>query len=320
MSPRRTLITGASGFIGRRLLACLTSGVRVVAISRAKTPADFRGVAWEHRDLAKREDWTACLLRWRPRILIHLARPTGARLTPEECYDGILRMTQGMIDGFAAHVPERLVCIGSADEYGRAPAPQMESGPTHPTNAYGRAKLEATRLVLEAGDKFGVETIVLRPFLVYGPGQAGPMLIPSCIEALLAGRAFRMSLGEQRRDPVYVEDVVRGIRLAAFGRRRGALARSRVFNICTGESVSIIELARTIRRLVGRGNLEVGAIPYRPEDPMELVGNPGAMKTEFGFKAKVSWNEGLRRTVREAARASPFGHPTGSAAPGSRPP
>lgn len=252
--------------------------------------------------------------------MIHLARPREARLSPEECYDGILRMTRGMIDGLAAHAPDRLVCIGSADEYGRVPAPQMETGPTHPTNAYGRVKLEATRLVLEAADRFGIETIVLRPFLVYGPGQAGPMFIPSCIEALLAGRAFRMSPGEQRRDPVYVEDVIRGIRLVAFGGRRGALAGPKVFNVCTGESVPIIEIASTIRRLAGRGNLEVGAIPYRPEDPMELVGDPGAMKTEFGFAARVSWKEGLRRTVREAARASLLGHSADSGAPESRPP
>lgn len=307
----RLLITGATGFLGRRLVGRLASESDVVAVHYSSPSVSVSHVRWVGLDLCAAKAWREALKRFEPDVVIHLALPAGGKERSPENAHPITKMTDALLEGLQTFAPRLLISMGSADEYGSAPAPQAEAGPTHPTTEYGRAKLDSTRRLLTFGRENAPVVLVLRPFLVYGPRQPGSMFVPSCLQALTANETFLMTDGEQLRDPIFVDDVVRGISLAAaFG--LAASASSQIINLCTGHGVRILDVARELQAQVGAGRLVPGGIPPRKGDPLALVGDPQKASELLGFRALVDWRKGLARTVRAAIDS---GHPTRQESP-----
>ena len=99
----------------------------------------------------------------------------------------------------------------------------------------------------------------VRPALVYGPAQSERFFVPALIRACLAGRDFEMTSGEQVRELLYVDDLVDVLLRAA----ESSELAGQVLNLGGGEPLRVVELARRIQRLCGRGALRIGARPAR---------------------------------------------------------
>lgn len=296
LSGARVLVTGATGFIGAHLAARLVSlGAEVHGTGRAPPPSlSMTMHAAQLDDPASLAELATAL---RPEVTFHLAARTE-RDRRLELLGPMLRANALSVAALceALGAGARVVVVGSGEDYGVAPGPWVETLRERPVSPYGLSKLVAAAIAETAAASFGVRAVVGRPSVVYGPGQRGGQFLPSLIATLLAGERFPMTAGEQLRDFLFVDDLVEAlVQLGTDG------PFGRVFNLSRGESTRIVDLARTVHSIIGRGELDIGALPYRPAEAMVQEMSPAAAREAFGWSAQIGLEEGLRRTIAAAA-------------------
>lgn len=300
------LVTGAAGFLGERLLRLgVEQGAHVVALCHRRTPPVLPGPAFTQvlADIRDPHAVRRAMLEVRPDILIHGAALVSSRPDPE--------LLQPMLDTHvrgAAHVLEaayrcgtrRVVLIGSSGEYGAAKSPCSEQGPALPLEPYGLTKLLATELALGYQRAFGLCCTVIRPFLIYGPGETEGRLLPCLWRAVLQGaRAIDLTEGDQQRDFVYVDDVAEGILRAAVT----PAASGEVLNLGTGQPQrvrDVVTQALAIAADEGGAPLEprFGALAHRPGEPRVLYADTAHLRAVLGWTPTTPLAEGLRRSWR----------------------
>jgi nucleoside-diphosphate-sugar epimerase len=296
--PRRVLVTGATGFIGRHALApLLERGLEVHAVTSrdAPPPQAPADVSWHRADLLEPGTHDALLEAAAPTHLLHLAwyAEHGRFWTSTENLRWSAA-TISLVQAFAERGGRRAVLAGSCAEYRWGePGPCVESvTPLEPATLYGTAK-NATRAVLQAAaGELGIELAWGRVFFLYGPGEAPGRLVASVIRALLAGERAPTSDGRQVRDFLHVADVA-----GAFA----ALLDSPVtgpVNIGSGDARPLLDVITAIGAATGRPDLlDVGALAPRAGDPEELVADIARLRDEVGFVPAIGLDEGIERTV-----------------------
>jgi nucleoside-diphosphate-sugar epimerase len=192
----------------------------------------------------------------------------------------------------------RLVYAGSSSAYGNTPTlPKIETMPTAPLSPYALQKLVAEQYCQMFTRLYGLETVTIRYFNVFGPRQdpSSPYsgVISLFISALCEGRPPKIyGDGEQTRDFTYVANVVDGVLRACDAQG----ASGEVINVATGGRVSLNELFRTVRDLVG-GNLEPIYEEPRAGDVRDSQADVSKARQILGYAPTISFQEGLRRTV-----------------------
>ena len=147
----------------------------------------------------------------------------------------------------------------------------------------------------------GMPIVTVRPFQVYGPGQPAETLIPAAIGAALTGADFSMTAGEQERDFVYIDDAVAG--MVAAGAVPGIEGQS--LDLGTGSATSIRQVVERVWEIAGgTGRVIAGALPYRTGEVMHMVADADRAARLLGWRATVSLEDGLSRTVRSFAEQS----------------
>ncbi len=198
---------------------------------------------------------------------------------------------------------ERLVMASSCVVYGEAKRfPISEDEPPRPISPYGASKLAAEAYWMAFHETYGLKTVALRYFNVYGPrqkpGEYGGV-ISIFISRVLAGQPPEIfGDGEQTRDFVHVSDVVEANLLAA----EKASAVGEVFNVGSGVETSINRLAQMVLELTGRPDLEPVHGPPREGDIRRSWADISKARRVLGYQPRVSLEEGLRQLI-ERARA-----------------
>lgn len=188
---------------------------------------------------------------------------------------------------------KRFINIGSSDEYGDNPAPQSESDREKPISPYSAGKAAATQFLqmLFRTEKF--PAVTLRLFLCYGPEQDSMRFLPYLISRCAANDDIEISPGEQLRDYCFIEDVVEAVFLTLFC----DAANGGVFNIASGEPVSIKQVVKKVVGILGTGTPNFGAVPYRQGESMELYADVALAKDILSWTAKTTLDEGLAKTI-----------------------
>ena len=193
-----------------------------------------------------------------------------------------------------------VVYASSAAVYGdAAEPPHRESSATRPLSAYGADKLGGELHANVARAVFNVPTLGLRFFNVYGPRQDGASpysgVVSAFMERLNSGRALRVNGdGGQTRDLVYVGDVVQSL-IAGME----ALPHTPpVLNVCTGRAIRIIDLARTMARVMGREQ-RVEFLPPRAGDIRDSRGDPSLLRSTLKLSRDTPLAAGLRLTLSD---------------------
>lgn len=192
---------------------------------------------------------------------------------------------------------KRFVFIGSCDEYGSGEPPFHEALREQPNSAYGLSKLATTQLLCAWHRMQDFPAVVLRPSVVYGPGQDIEMFIPALARSLASGQIFPMTKGDQLRDFLYIDDLVEAIILAASADKR---AEGLVINIGSGIPVRIRELALMVADLLGPDTyklLRVGELPYRLNEVMNYSLMIDRAAEVLGWHPMTTLEEGLKRTL-----------------------
>ncbi len=193
---------------------------------------------------------------------------------------------------------KRFVYAASSSAYGDTPTlPKVETMPPHPLSPYAAAKLAGEYYAKVFYEVFGLETVSLRYFNVFGPHQDPTSqyaaAIPAFVTAILKGRRPTVyGDGEQSRDFTYVDNVVEANLLAA----RAKKTSGEVINIACAEAVTVNETICFINELVGKNIKPIYADP-RPGDVKHSLADITLAKKLIGFKPKISFRDGLQKAI-----------------------
>jgi nucleoside-diphosphate-sugar epimerase len=278
--PLRALVTGAGGFLGTHLVGALQRG--------GYEPVAFEG------DVREPAAWAA---HEPADVLLHLAAisnvPASTR-DPERAWqvnaDGTLRALEWARAGGA----RRVVLVSSAHVYGRARySPIDEKHPLAPVSPYGASKLAADALGRAYHQTYGLEVVVVRPFNIYGPGQAAGFVVPDIMLPLASGKV--PVLGDPRpvRDFTYVDDAADMLLKSANVPGIGGLA----LNLGSGNGHAISEVASVAAEVSGTGLAPVfDPAKVRGGEADELVVDNGLAMSALSWKPSVPLRDGLART------------------------
>jgi UDP-glucose 4-epimerase len=302
----RCLVTGGAGFIGSHLVeALLAAGHQVRVLDDLSTGdaanlAAVRGridfVQGDIRDPAA----VGAAVRGTEFVFHQAALPSVPRsvadpvTTHEVCATGTLRVLVAARDAKV----RRVVYAASSSAYGNLPGlPRRVTDPTLPRSPYAVAKLAGEHYCVAFSDVYGLETVRLRYFNVYGPRQAPDSpyaaVIPKFLRAMRAGQSPTIhGDGEQSRDFTYIDDVVRANLLAA----EAPGVSGRVYNLACGRRTSLLELVARINALLGTDIRPVHEAP-RPGDVRHSQADISAAQTDLGYSPRVGIDEGLRRCL-----------------------
>ncbi len=194
---------------------------------------------------------------------------------------------------------QKVVYAGSSSAYGDSESlPKLETMRESPISPYAVNKMAGEKYCSVFSSVYGLETVVLRYFNVFGPRQDPSShysgVISNFIQKLLKGqRPVVYGDGEQTRDFVFVGNVVMANIFASVSRVGGG----EIFNIAMGERVSINELLEIIRELVGGEGIKPIYREPRKGDPKHLLADIGKAQKAFGYWPVVGLREGLKITV-----------------------
>jgi len=254
---RSVLVTGGTGFIGRYLVeALVAAGARVTVLTRPHGKSSRisrrRSDQIEHTDGDLTEPGSLAGVCDGVDTVFHLAGYAHAddgsiNLDESPHWRTTVEGTQALLDRACAAGVKRLVFVSTVKAMGEGGDARLdETSPTSPEDHYGMAKREAERLVLAAGQRCGVHTVVLRLPMVYGRYNAGNL--PRMIHAIDRGRFPPLPEVHNRRSMVHVDDVVQALVLAAEREN----ANGQTYLITDDEAYSARRIYESICTALGR--------------------------------------------------------------------
>jgi nucleoside-diphosphate-sugar epimerase len=292
LSGRRVLVTGASGFIGSRLCSRLRElGAEVYGTSRTPATASDADVRWLAADVVDPVGVDRAFAAAEPEIVFHLAsRVAGGRdveLVQPMLRENLLSAVNVLVAAQRRGRP-RVVLAGSMEE------PAAHSRHAVAASPYAIAKWAATGYARMFHALYGLPAVVLRIFMVYGPGQRDrAKLIPYVIESLLRGESPRLSSGTRAVDWIYVDDVVAAFAAAAQAEN----VDGHTFDVGSGATVTVRELVERLVEMMGSAvEPDFGGLPDRPLETSEVA---DVRRTEavLGWEQATTLDQGLRLTV-----------------------
>jgi len=300
------LVTGGAGFIGSNICKRLVSQdcfVRVVDNLLTGKKSNLAGVIdkieFIQADMGDSEvaqsamkDIDVVLHEGAlPSVPVSIDDPAA---THKHCVDATFTLLLAARDAGI----KRFVYVASSSAYGDAPtSPKVETMPASPLSPYAVAKLTGEYYCSVFCKIFGLETVSLRYFNVFGPYQDPASqyaaAIPAFVTAILKDESPTIyGDGEQSRDFTYIDNVVDANLLAA----RAKHTQGEVVNIACGQAVTVNEIIDIINNLLGK-SVKSTYTPPRPGDVKHSLADITAAKNLIDYKPKVSFNDGLRLAI-----------------------
>lgn len=311
----KALVTGAAGFVGSTLSErLLAEGHEVIGIDvisdyyeKERKRANLASLMSNPRFSLVEEDLNLADLdrhlegvSW----VFHQAGQPGVRKSWGDEFAVYTRAnveaTQRLLESVRRNgAVKRVVYASSSSVYGDAERyPTVETDVPQPMSPYGVTKLAAEHLCTLYGKNFGVPTVSLRYFTVYGPRQRTDMAFTRFARAVVRGETIQVfGTGEQVRDFTYIDDVVEANLLAA----RSETPAGAVYNVAGGSNTSVNEVLSLLSRISGN-DINVDYVEKVAGDVFRTGGSTERIRSELGWKARVSLEDGLARQFEWAIR------------------
>lgn len=302
----RILVTGATGFVGSRLLERLAEmgGHDLYSLQRYVTGRYVLGADHSVKvvfcDLRDHFAVKCAIRDVKPEVVFHLAAISPVSYSydhPNEVLDANLTGTVNLAESCLREVPhfKHFLFASTSETFGNGPVPKREDTPQAPNSPYSVGKHAAEKYVQYMWDAYKFPVTVLRPFNTYGRRDNTHFLVERMLVQMLQGNTVKLGDPTPERDLLYIDDHVESY-LICFAKPQASIGQA--FNFCTGEKLTVQALADKMRAVTGfRGQILWDTIPKRPLDIQVLYGDSAKAKAVLGWEAKVSLDEGLQRTV-----------------------
>jgi len=308
MSYNRILVTGGAGFIGSHLMdELIKEGFEVTVFDDLSTGRienishhlEKRKIRFIEGDVRHRKDVEEALDG--VEAVFHLAAITSVPYSirhPKITYEVNVDGTRNLLEACLRSNVEKFIYLSTCAVYGEPEyLPVDEKHPTNPISPYAESKLKAEQTCMEFQEAYGLKTVVLRPFNIYGSRQRNDWyggVIANFIERLREGKPpLIYGDGKQTRDFIYIDDAVRAFMMAL----NNDDAVGRTFNIATGIPTSINRLGQLLIELFGAEGIKLQYASPRKGDIKHIYANIEEAKLRLGFEPRVSLNEGLSTLI-----------------------
>ena len=306
-SPR-ALVTGGAGFIGSHIVDRLRAEGFEVGVLDNFSTGDLRNLAEgpkgeitiHDRDI-RDYDAVRKVVEGYQLVIHQAALVSVARSVEDPLWVNQVNVT-GTLNLLRASVEskvERFVYASSSSVYGETETlPKIETMSTLPSSPYGTSKLAAENYCRVFAKVYGLKTVSLRYFNVYGPRQKGGFysgVIPAFIQKVNEGKPPTVyGDGLQTRDFTFVQDVVEANFLSLTSSR---IRGGEVYNVAAGGTISVNELAATITGILGKPNLRPEHVEPRKGDIRASYADVSKAREELGYRPRFSLAQGLSETV-----------------------
>lgn len=319
MNNHTILITGGAGFVGSNVLAyffnrhpdyhyvvldALTyaGDMRNIPEDIQKSP-HFTFVKGDVRDKKAVNDLVA-----QANYIIHFAAETHVTRSlagGESFFETNVLGTEHMASAVHRHKDkvERFIHISTSEVYGTAESETMDEGhPLNPLSPYAAAKAGADRLVYAYHMSYGIPSVIMRPFNLFGPRQHPEKVIPRFITSRLLGEPLTIhGEGESQRDFTHVEDVARAIDLVLHAPAEKVVGE--VFNVGNNRGVSVTHIADLVLKIVEPAESRKGAggerimTSDRPGQVSRHTADFAKIRRVLGWKPETTFEDGLKQVA-----------------------
>jgi nucleoside-diphosphate-sugar epimerase len=283
---KSVFVTGASGFLGQSLVECLLEQDAKVSVLLRPGSEEIVSFKDDVRhfigDLSDKEVLQKALRQGKPDYVFHLAafgvdQPFG----DFEAYIRTNILGTANLLEVASKLPlEKFIYVGTCGDEIDSP--------------YGWSKLCARQLAMLFSKNENLPLVVARPFQVYGHRQSQKHIISHILKNAMSGSPIRMTLGEQKRDFIFVSDLIDGLLLCGSVED----CTNEVVDLGTGVGTSIRDIATKIVSLTdSNSKLEFGAIPYRKGENMNLTADLKNAKRLLNWNSNIDLNAGLKKII-----------------------
>ncbi len=304
LKGKEVVVTGGAGFIGSHLCrTLLEQGAKVTAFDNLSSgkidfiedlmDGELNFVKGDIRDPTALEKATR-----NSEVIFHLAAQTSVPYSMEDAKEDCEINVVGTLNVLEAakKAGARVVFASSCAVYGNPEKrPTPETYPTHPISFYGLSKFIGENYCHFYNENYGLEVVMLRIFNVYGPNGHG--VLPDFLNKLkkTPNKLEILGTGRQGRDFVYVSDMVGILILAATS----PAAPGQIFNVGTGTTTSVTELAKKVIELLGLEGVEIsctGGLAWEGDMDITQADNSKAVNM-LQWRPQVNLEEGLKKLI-----------------------
>ena len=288
LAGARVIVTGASGFIGHNLVKRLSRiNAETLVIDRIQPAEQFPNVEFEWADLRHLNQM------YEADFLIHLAAVTNATYAekyPMETYETNVLGTVNLLNH--VKIEKRILFPSTALVYQASEEPISEDAELDQSSTYAQSKTIGEQVLKFHSSRHEVDHTLVRFFNVFGPGQLPMYIIPQILRQILEENKVVVRNGAVMRDMLFVDDCIEAVlRLAVTP--QGA---NTVFNIGSGEIVSIAEIARQAIEVSGRPDVEFTDLEQNIDfSPTAIRADIQKVSKAVDWLPRVSLLEGLKR-------------------------
>lgn len=307
LSPKtKVLITGGGGYLGSKLAERLVHQIADIYLldiqfneTSKRLITDYINIHKVELSLANKEALKQFCLNVKPEYIFHF----GALLTRkrdfglfEQLYDVNVSGTYNLLEALMGNNYKNFVFSSSSEVYGtKNKSPFHEEQIPLPVSPYSLSKLMAEDLIKTYSELHDKPYTILRIFNFFGEDMPESFFLNQLISTLKKDEIFEMTGGEQKRDFLYIEDVL----TAMITLCNSEISKGETINICSGKGVILKILAQEIAvKLKKEHLLKIGALPYRDNEVWEMIGNNEKLKSLNVIFRSPSFKERINSIIQ----------------------
>lgn len=308
------LVTGGAGFIGSNFIEFIFrkySDYKILVLDALTYAGDIENILPEIRDSKRFEFWYGDVnnldlvsdLVGSSDIVVHFAAETHVArslYSHRVFFVTDVLGTQSVANAVLKHSDriERFIHISTSEVYGTAAyEPMDEDHPLNPTSPYAAAKAGADRLLYSYIIAHDIPGVIIRPFNNYGPRQHLEKVVPRFITSCILGEPLTIhGDGSASRDWVYVEDTAKAVDTVLHVPLEKV--RGEVFNVGTGKSLSVLEIAHKVLKVFNLDDNCLDFIPDRHGQVQNHIASYEKASKILGFVPEVTFENGLKKTIQ----------------------
>ena len=300
LKDKRVLVTGGCGYVGNLLVSKLHElNAKVFVFDITLRSDQVTDVIYYDVSLLNIELLNKLIKIIKPQIIYHLA----ASLDRSRDYNNIdeilninLNGTNNLLRSLQEIDYTSFIFTSTSEVYGKQPQiPFRENFALQPTSPYSLSKAAAELSIQTFSNIYNKPYTILRLFNIYGPNLPESFFIPQLMKALNENKNFDMTIGEQKRDFVWINDVMNTLIIVALNTN----ANNQIFNVCSGVSISLRKLALNIKKIIpSNAIINFGAIPYRENEIWDMVGSNSKIAMNLDISIKTNIIETIKKYIK----------------------